>query len=115
MIPLRLTPLSVAAPELFVILVPAAVPLRVKLIVFPLSPDPPEVSVAVKLAVLPDVPEPLTPLIVVGAGLGAVVTLEVVVTSNASSCIQDPWALAFLRPVGPIPTVCGPTVKPDTV
>ena len=44
-----------------------------------------------------------------------IVILEVVMTSNASSWIQDPWALAFLRPVGPIPTVCGPTVKPDTV
>ena len=70
--------------------VPAAVLLTVKVIVFPLSPDAPEVSVAVKLAVLPDVPEPLTPLIVVDAGLGVVVTLEVVVTSNASTCTQYP-------------------------
>ena len=90
MIPLRLTPLSVATPELFVAAVPAPLPLRVNLIVFPLSPDPPEVSVAVSVPVLPDVPEPLTPLIVVGAGLGVVVTLEVVVTSNASTCTQYP-------------------------
>ena len=90
MVPLRLTPLSVATPELFVMPVPAAVPLTVKLIVLPPSPDPPELSVAVKLAVLPDAPEPLTPLIVVGAGLGVVVTLEVVITSNASSCTQYP-------------------------
>jgi len=71
LIPLRLTPLSVATPELFVAAVPAALPLRVKLMVFPLSPDPPEARVAVSVAVLPDVPEPLTALIAVEAGGGA--------------------------------------------
>jgi len=115
LIPLRLTPLSVATPELFVTAVPAAVLLTVKAIVFPLNPDPPEVSVAVNVAVLPDVPAPLTALIVVDDGLGAVVTLEPLVTSNASSCIQDPWELVLLRPFPPIPTVCGPGVRPETV
>jgi len=71
LVPLKLTPLNVATPELFVTAVPAALPLRVKLMVFPLNPDPPEASVAVNVAVLPDVPEPVTALTAVEAGGGA--------------------------------------------
>jgi hypothetical protein len=37
------------------------------------------------------------------------------VTSNASTVIQSPCELAFLRPVGPMATVCGPEVSPETV
>jgi hypothetical protein len=63
--PLRLTPLSEATPLAFVVghVTPVAppqtaVPLRVKLIVLPLSGVAPAFKVAVSVAVLPNVPEP---------------------------------------------------------
>ena len=43
------------------------------------------------------------------------IVTEFVMTSNASSCIQDPWELGFMRPVVPIPTVCAPGIRPETV
>ena len=56
------------------------------------------------------------PVLAVDVSLDNVgMALDVVVTSIASTCTQYPWAFAFLRPMGPIPTVCGPGVNPDTV
>ena len=45
-IPARLTPLSVATPDAFVVALPTLLPFNVKAIVFPLTPDPEAVSVA---------------------------------------------------------------------
>jgi hypothetical protein len=55
-IPVRLTFGSVATPEEFVVALPTEVPFNVKLIDFPLTPEPPDVSVAVRLTVAPYVP-----------------------------------------------------------
>ena len=52
LMPLRLTPVSVATP-LLVVAVPTVLPFSVKLIVFPLSRVVPDFSVAVSVAVLP--------------------------------------------------------------
>ena len=57
MIPERLTLLSVATPDPFVAAEPAALPLRVKLIVLPVTPLPPDVSVADNVVVPPYVPD----------------------------------------------------------
>jgi hypothetical protein len=47
---------SVARPDEFVIALPTEVPFNVKLIDFPLTPEPPDVSVAVRLTVPPYAP-----------------------------------------------------------
>jgi hypothetical protein len=51
--PQRLTPVSVATPLPSVTAVPTDVPFRVKLMVLPLTPEAPDVSVAEKLVVPP--------------------------------------------------------------
>ena len=53
LIPQRLTPLNVATPLALVVALPTAVPFRVKLIVLPLRPKGPWVSVAVNVVVPP--------------------------------------------------------------
>src|SRR6266508_3052699 len=51
--PFRLTPLSDATPEAFVVADPAEFPLSVKLMLLPLTPEPPDMSVADRLTVPP--------------------------------------------------------------
>jgi hypothetical protein len=53
LIPLRLALFSVATPEALVVAVPTELPFSEKLIVFPLTPEPPAVSVADKFVVPP--------------------------------------------------------------
>jgi hypothetical protein len=53
LIPVRLTPLSVTTPDPFVVAVPTLLPFKLKLIVFPLTPDPEAVSVAERFTVPP--------------------------------------------------------------
>jgi len=56
--PARLTPVTAATPDEFVVAVPTLVPLRVKETVLPLTGAPlPEVRVAERLTVPPNVPE----------------------------------------------------------
>src|SRR6185369_3922445 len=64
----RLTPESVATPFESVAALPTPEPFNVKLIVFPLRPEPPDVRVAVRVAVPPNVPLPDTAEIAVGDG-----------------------------------------------
>jgi hypothetical protein len=66
LIPLRLAPLNVATPEELVVAEPADPPLSVKLIVLPLTPEPPEVSVAESVVVPPYVPDADATLSAVG-------------------------------------------------
>ena len=56
LIPARLTPLSVATPLPFVLELPTLVPLSVNATDLPLTPLPPEVSVAESVVVPPNVP-----------------------------------------------------------
>jgi hypothetical protein len=67
LIPVRLTPLTVATPLAFVVPAPAGIPFSWKEMVLPETGEPLEVRVAVSVAVPPKVPLPLTALIVVGA------------------------------------------------
>src|SRR5437867_12416679 len=53
LIPDRLTLFKVATPLLLVFAVPTTVPFRLKVIVLPLTPEPPDVSVAERLVVPP--------------------------------------------------------------
>src|SRR5947209_7150941 len=52
----RLAPVTVATPLAFVVAVPTLVPLRVKAMILPATPEPPEVSVALRFTVPPYVP-----------------------------------------------------------
>ena len=55
--PVKLAPLKVATPDEFVVAEPAAVPLSVKLMVLPFTPEPADVSVAESEVVPPKLPE----------------------------------------------------------
>src|SRR5437899_61546 len=109
--PVRLTPPSVALPEMSVTVVPTEAPLSVKLTIWLVNAEPPEVRFAVSVAVPPDAPEPLTALIAVEALLGVDVVVEVgevapeVATSNASTHTQDPAEPALFVPVTSIARV----------
>jgi hypothetical protein len=69
LIPLKLALPTVATPLLLVVAEPAEEPLRVKLMLLPLTPEPSEVlvSVAVRLTVPPKVPVALLTARLVGA------------------------------------------------
>jgi hypothetical protein len=54
--PARLTPFRVATPVAFVVALPTLFPFSVKSTVAPLTPFPPEVSVAERFVVPPNVP-----------------------------------------------------------
>src|SRR6266566_1492438 len=56
LMPERLAPARLATPLAFVVALPTELPLRVNATVLPLTPEPPDVSVAERFAVPPYVP-----------------------------------------------------------
>ena len=86
LMPVRLTPLSVATPLAFVVALPTEFALSVNATDLPETGDPLEVSVAVSVAVPPNVPLPLTALMVVAA---AEVTVTIV-CPEVDACVVLP-------------------------
>ena len=81
----RLTPLSVATPEAFVVALPTEVPLSVKLTVFPLTATAPDMRVAERLTVPPYAPDAPDAVSVVAAA-------EFTVSANADDELEA-WVL----------------------